>query len=172
MELASVRLTARLRLEPISPQHAESLWRLLQDPAVAAWYGDWTREMARREAARIAGLWVTDGVHKWMAYDRLTGDLIGRGGLSWVQLEGRNRLEIGWVLHGRYWGHGYATEIGHAGIALAFEELDEAEIVSYTEARNTRSRAVMERLGFQFNHEFTHGDPGEPFVLYVLRRPG
>ena len=171
MELARVRLTARLRLEPIGLQHAERLWRLFQDPAVAAWYGDWTLEQARREAERIAGLWVTDGIHKWMAYDRLTGDLVGRGGLSRVQLEGRKRLEIGWVLHGSYWGHGYATEIGQAGVALAFDELGEEEIVSFTEPHNTRSRAVMERLGFQFSHEFTHGDPGEHFVLYVLRRP-
>jgi hypothetical protein len=42
--------------------------------------------MARRHAELIAGFWLTDGVHKWMAYDRLTGDLIGRGGLSRVQL--------------------------------------------------------------------------------------
>ncbi len=171
MEPARVRFTARLRLEPVGPQHAESLLRLYRDPPVAVWFGDWTLEMATREVERMAGHWATDGAHKWMAYDRLTGDLIGRGGLSRVQLDGRERLEIGWVLHGRHWGHGYATEIGQAGITFAFDELGENEIVSCTETRNARSRAVMLRLGFQFSHEFPHGDPGEPFVLYVLRRP-
>ncbi len=41
---------------------------LFQDPAVAEWYGEWTIDMARREAARIAEAWEADGVHKWMAY--------------------------------------------------------------------------------------------------------
>jgi RimJ/RimL family protein N-acetyltransferase len=144
---------------------------LFQDPAVAEWYGEWTLEMARREAARIAEAWKTDGVHKWMAYDRLTGTLIGRGGLSRDHIAGRDRLEIGWALHRRSWGYGYATEIGRASLTFAFEELDADEVVSFTEARNWRSRAVMERLGFHHSQDIVFKDGGEPFALYVLRRP-
>lgn len=165
------RFTARLRLEPIGPEHAEDLWRLFRDPAVAEWYGEWTLEAARREAARIARAWETDGVHKWMAYDRVTGDPVGRGGLSRAHVDGQDRLEIGWALRRQYWGHGYATEIGRAGLAVAFDELGAGEVVSFTEARNTRSRAVMERLGFHHARDITLQDGGEPFALYVLRRP-
>lgn len=168
--LAHVRCTARLRLEPIGCGHAEDLWRLFQDPAVAEWYGAWTLDMAQREAARIAQAWETEGIHKWMAYDRLTDDLIGRGGLSRAHMEGQERLEIGWALHRRFWGQGYATEIGRAGLAVAFAELDAAEVISYTEARNTRSRAVMERLGFRYSHDIRDVDDSEPFALYVHRR--
>ena len=49
MEPARVRFTARLRLEPVGAEHAEDLWRLFQDPAVAEWYGVWTLEMAQRQ---------------------------------------------------------------------------------------------------------------------------
>jgi [ribosomal protein S5]-alanine N-acetyltransferase len=162
--------TDRLRLEPIGPQHAEDLWRLFQDPAVAEWYGEWTLEMAQREAARIGGAWARHGVHKWMAYDRVTGELVGRGGLSRAHIEGKERLEIGWALRHTFWGHGYATEIGRAGLAFAFDELDADEVVSFTEARNTRSRAVMERLGFHYSHDMTLEEGGEPFALYMMRR--
>jgi hypothetical protein len=55
------RLTERLRLEPV---------------------GRWTLEDAHRKAAGLAGAWRADGVGKWMAYDRVTGELVGRGGLS------------------------------------------------------------------------------------------
>ena len=168
---ARVRLTARLRLEPIRSEHAEDLWRLFQDPAVAAWYGVWTFAMAQREAARIADAWAADGVHKWMAYDRLCGALVGRGGLSRAHVAGQDRLEIGWALLRTCWGHGYATEIGRAGLAFAFDELAADEVVSYTEARNARSRAVMERLGFQYTTDISLEDGGEPFALYVLGRP-
>ena len=130
---ARVRVTARLRLEPIGLGHAADLWRLFADPAVAEWYGVWTLEMAQSEAARIARAWETAGVHKWMAYERLTGALVGRGGLSRVHIAGQERLEIGWALLRPFWGHGYATEIGRAGLAFAFDELNADEVVSYTE---------------------------------------
>jgi [ribosomal protein S5]-alanine N-acetyltransferase len=171
VEPARVRLTARLRLEPIGVGHAADLWRLFQDSAVAEWYGAWTFEMAQREAARIAQAWATDGVHKWMAYDRVTGALVGRGGLSRVQLAGQERLEIGWALLRPFWGQGYATEIGRAGVAFAFEELGADEVVAYTETRNARSRAVMERLGFRYSHDFIFEADGVPCALYILTRP-
>lgn len=171
VEAARVRLTDRLRLEPIRAGHAEDLLRVYQDRAVAEWFGVWTREMAQQEAARMARGWEMDGVHKWMAYDRSNGALVGRGGLSRVQLADQARLEIGWVLRGRFWGKGYATEIGRTGLAFAFEELAAEEVVAYTEARNARSRAVMERLGFRYSHDLFLEEGGEPFVLYRLTRP-
>lgn len=172
MEPTRVRFTERLCLEPIGPQHAEDLWRLFQDPAVAEWYGEWTLERAQRESAKIGEAWARHGVHKWMAYDRLTGELVGRGGLSRVHLEGQDRLEIGWALRHTFWGRGYATEIGRAGLDFAFGELGADEVVSFTEARNTRSRAVMERLGFQYSHDMTLEEGGELFemVLYLILR--
>ena len=171
MEPARVRFTDRLRLEPIGEAHAEDLWRLFHDPAVAEWYGVWTLEMAQREAAHIASSWQTDGVNKWMAYLRTTGALVGRGGLSRVHVSGQERLEIGWALLRPFWGQGYATEIGRAGVAFAFEELGADEVVSFTETRNVRSRAVMERLGFRYSQDFISEADGVACALYVLTRP-
>ncbi len=170
MDIARIRQTDRLRLEPIGLCHAEDLWRLYADPAVAAWYGQWTHEMVQREVARMAAAWEADGIHKWMAYHRHTGALVGRGGLSRAQLAGRNVLEIGWVLHHVYWGYGYATEIGREGLACAFTELGAEEVLSYTEARNARSRAVMERLAFHHTEDRVLDEGGEPFALYVIGR--
>lgn len=58
-----------------------------------------------------------------MAYDRVTGVLVGRGGLSTAHVDGTERLEIGWALHGRFWGKGYATEIGRASLDFALTSL-------------------------------------------------
>jgi ribosomal-protein-alanine N-acetyltransferase len=165
VDIARIRQTDRLRLEPIGLRHAEDFWRLFTDPAVAEWYGQWTHEMAQQEVARIAAAWETDGIHKWMAYHRQTGDLVGRGGLSRVQLAGRKVIEIGWALHLRYWG----AMLGREGLACAFMELGVEEVVSYTEARNVRSRAVMERLGFHHTEDRVWED-GELVALYALDR--
>src|SRR5580692_10743402 len=97
----ATRLTERLRLEPIGPGHAGDLWRLHQDEAVAAWYlGRWTAQMAQQRAAGYGQAWAADGVSKWLAYDRRTGELIGRGGLSRQNVIGRRRLEVGWAVRG------------------------------------------------------------------------
>lgn len=159
-----IRHTARLRLEPTTERHAADLLTLYTDPAVAEWYGEWTREGAEREVARMAEGWRTDGVHKWFAYHRETGDLIGRGGLSRIAIDGARRLEVGWVLHSRHWGKGYATEIGRAGLDLAFGELDAPEVVAFTEVHNARSRAVMNRLGMTYDKNIDRD--GAPFALY------
>ncbi|MCA2216055.1 GNAT family N-acetyltransferase [Jidongwangia harbinensis] len=168
MSYPRIRLTDRLRLEPVDVKHADDLFDLYLDPAVAEWYGRWTREQVDREVARIARSWSVDGVHKWMAYHRATGELVGRGGLSRKHVDGRERLELGWALHRRFWGQGYATEIGRAGLAFAFDELDADEVVSFTEVHNHRSRAVMERLGFRYGKDMSIN--GESFALYLLNR--
>jgi ribosomal-protein-alanine N-acetyltransferase len=163
------RLTERLRLEPAGPEHAADLFRLHQAEAVAEWYGEYTQEKASRRAAELGAAWERDGVGKWMAYDRATGDLVGRGGLSRQEVDGEERLEVGWIVRPDLWGRGYATEMGRAGLSLAFDELGAEEVVAFTEPENRRSRAVMERLGMRYAHEFTRD--GIQFALYVVGRP-
>lgn len=163
------RLTPRLRLSPLGPWHAGDLWRPHYDETVAAWYGGRpTASMAQAWAARAARAWEWDGVHKWMAYSRADGSLIGRGGLSWSRVDGRQRLEVGWTVRSELWGRGYATEIGAAALRFAFTDLGAAEVVAFTEPGNTRSRAVMERLGMRYARNITHH--GAPFVLYEIGR--
>jgi RimJ/RimL family protein N-acetyltransferase len=74
-------------------------------------------------------------------------------------------------------GRGYATEIGRAGLALAFDELGAEAVVAFTERHNRRSRAVMERLGMRHAGEFVGRGlvegldgihDGAPFALYTV----
>ncbi|MQA80291.1 MAG: GNAT family N-acetyltransferase [Streptosporangiales bacterium] len=174
------RLTDRLRLEPARPGHAADLRRLHLDEAVAYWHGGaWSEEDAATRAADLASAWEADGVGKWLAYARDTGELVGRGGLSYVDVDGDRRLEVGWTVRSDLWGRGYATEIGRAALAFASAELGADEVVAFTERHNARSRAVMERLGMRYVRELrrpglvegrdgVHDDA--PFALYVAPR--
>lgn len=167
---ARIRLTERLRLEPISSAHVRDLWWLHQDDAVAAWHGSrLTAEAARRWAARGERGWENGGVDKWTAYHRQTGELIGRGGLSRTELDGQSRLEISWTVRSDQWGRGFATEIGRAGLAFAFDELGDDAVIAVTEPHNRRSRAVMERIGMRYVREILRD--GTQSVLYAVARP-
>ena len=84
-------------------------------------------------------------------------------------------VEVGWRLARAYWGRGYATEVARAALADGFGRLGLDEIVSFTVPGNTRSRAVMERLGMTRNPEddfdhpsFAEGHPLRRHVLYRL----
>jgi len=176
-------LTTRLRLVPIGPDNAADLWLVHNDDAVVPWYDGWrpSRQEAERTARRIAESWRLHDVHKWMAYDRETGEVVGRGGLSrtpidddwgqlyallpdeaWVRaahvsaapfLAHAHWLETGWALRSAYWGHGYASEIGEASLAYAFDVVGVRAVVSCTVRHNLRSRAVMERIGMPYAGE-------------------
>jgi RimJ/RimL family protein N-acetyltransferase len=125
--------------------------------------------------------WHLHGVHKWIAYDRVSGEVVGLGGLSrtpvdddwgqlyaflpaepWVRVAhetGRpfvahaRWLEIGWALRRGFWGRGYASETGRAGLECAFGVLGAQAVVSCTVRHSVRSRAVMERIGMRYAGE-------------------
>jgi RimJ/RimL family protein N-acetyltransferase len=203
------RLTTRLRLEPVGPANAADLWLVHSDDEVSRWYGgrEPSLEEVRHQAKFMGESWQTHGVHKWIAYDRLSGEVVGRGGLSrtpidddwgqiyaflpqepWVRAAQETDrpfvahacwLEVGWALRRQYWGHGYASEIGRAGLEFAFEVLGAEAVVSCTVVHNRRSRAVMERIGMRYAGEIrsrgtvegVEGDQDDaPFAVCVLLR--
>jgi RimJ/RimL family protein N-acetyltransferase len=187
-------LTARLRLAPIGREHVADLVTVHHDPWVAQWYaGEWSTERAEAFAQGCARAWTVDGVAKWIGYERRTGTLAGRGGLSrlasgaagsqiaalvrpgWAE----HRLELGWAVLEAFRGRGFATEIGDAGIGFAFDVLGAHSVISFTERHNVASRKVMERLGMRLVGEITargliEGKSGEqdnaPFALYAIER--
>lgn len=177
------RFTPRLRLEPVGPGNAHDLWLVHSDDEVWPWYDNErpSLQQAEQQARRMGDSWRFHGVHKWIAYDRVSGEVVGRGGLSrtpadddWGQIYAflpaepwtrvaheirrpfvahANWLEIGWALRREFWGRGYASEIGRAGLAFAFNVLGVQAVVSCTVRHNMRSRAVMERIGMRYAGE-------------------
>jgi RimJ/RimL family protein N-acetyltransferase len=149
--------TERLVLTPVRAQDAAVLEALHRDPGIARWYA-WTPEEAAAFARHQERGWREHGIGKWLARDRVSGELIGRGGCSIADIDGERLVEVGWAVREALWGRGYATEIGRAGIGFARGELGAAEVVAFTELHNVASRAVMTKLGMAYGRE--------------LRRPG
>jgi RimJ/RimL family protein N-acetyltransferase len=116
------------------------------------------------------------GFGLWALQSRSSRELLGFTGLCFVSFDAHftPAVEVGWRLRRSAWGHGYATEAAAAALAFGFDELDVAEIVSFTSVGNERSRAVMERIGMtrdaagDFSHPLIARD--SPLAAHVLYR--
>lgn len=141
--------TARLVLTPVGAQDVEDLTLLYGDPIVALWTGPWSRASIEAWTLRMAELWAVDGVGKWLARDRSSRSLVGRGGCTRFDLDGEAVLELGWAVRDVLTGRGYATEIGQAALEWAAAFFPHLPVVSFTEVHNLASQAVTRRLGMR-----------------------
>jgi RimJ/RimL family protein N-acetyltransferase len=177
---ATVR-TERLLLRPWREADRESFAALNADPEVMEHFpGVMSRQASDALIDRIGAHWAEVGWGLWAVEIPDTVPFIGFVGLTRQDAVGRPVIEVGWRLARPFWGHGYATEGAERALQFGFEILRLDEIVSFTVPQNSRSRAVMERIGM-------HRDPADDFdharvdpvryphivrhVLYRLTKP-
>lgn len=113
----------------------------------------------------------------WAVECKESGEFIGMVGLQPVAdfLPYAPAIEVLWRLAYPYWGKGYATEAATACINYAFQTLGEEKVVSITALKNSRSEAVMKRLGMEYHGVFDHpqlpeNHPSRPHHLYIARK--
>lgn len=151
--------TSRLRLRPWRESDLAPFAAMNADDRVMEHF---LRPLDRAEsdalAARANAHLATKGWGLWAVEVTDDGRFIGFAGLavpSW-QSHFTPCVEVGWRLSRESWGKGYATEAGRAAIRHGFGGAGLVEIVSFTSLANTRSIAVMERLGMRRDGEFDH----------------
>jgi RimJ/RimL family protein N-acetyltransferase len=150
------------------------------DPAVMEHFlGTLDRATSDAFLERIDAHWATKGFGLWAVERRADDAFLGFTGLSDPGFEAAfmPAVEIGWRFAADAWGHGYATEAATPALSFGFETLRLEEIVSFTTPANTRSVAVMERIGMARDpaDDFDHprvpvGHPLRRHVLYRLGR--
>jgi len=149
------------------------------DPAVMEHFpSTMTREESDQFVSeRIAKHFDEHGYGLWAVERSDLHEFVGFVGLMWQRFDASftPALEVGWRLSRPNWGQGFATEAATEALRIGFTDLSIDEIVSMTSPRNTRSIAVMERLGMSRNpsDDFDHprvpvGSPLRRHVLYRL----
>ena len=149
--------TDRLLLRPWRDADREPHAAMNADPEVMEHFpGVMSREASDLLVDRIQAHWAELGWGLWAVEVPGVAPFIGFVGITHQDAPGWRVVEVGWRLARPFWGHGYATEGAEQALALGFETLDLDEIFSFTVPQNTRSRAVMERIGL-------HRDPADDF---------
>jgi ribosomal-protein-alanine N-acetyltransferase len=134
-------VTARLTLRRAAPDDLAALHEILSDPAAMRFWSSPPHRDLERIRAWLAGM-IADGPP--LSDDFViehAGRVIGKAG-CW-------RLpEIGFILHPRYWGQGFAAEACRAVIAHVFAAYDLEAITADVDPRNEASLRLLSRLGF------------------------
>ena len=171
--------TPRLILRPWQKSDKPLFAKMNADPVVMRYYPSVLTETESHNLAdRIAAIIEQQGWGFWALERREDNCFIGFTGLNQPDyaLPIKSCTEVGWRLASAYWGQGYATEAAKASLVFAFNQLKLKEVYSFATVTNTRSQAVMQRIGMSdtghnFIHPHVRGNAElEQHVLYKIGR--
>ena len=169
--------TARLVLRPFTDMDREPFFALNTHPLVVEQLGQSpTRAHSDAVVDLVGEELAREGFGLWAVEVEGGPPFVGMVGLHRVQpsLPCAPAVEAAWRLHPDTWGQGYATEAARASLHHGFDTVGLDEIVAFTGRGNTRSQAVMTRLGMVHDPgaDFDHPGlpPENPLRAHVLYR--
>ena len=152
--MAQRLLTERLVLRPWTVDDADAALRPYGAADVARWLVPAMDQVLDAAAMRLVlQQWVAEDARlqppagRWAIELRDDGRLIG--GATLLPLPPDDEYEIGWQFDPEAWGHGYATETGHALALWAFEQGIE-QVIALVRPTNSRAMAMVRRLGMEW----------------------
>jgi RimJ/RimL family protein N-acetyltransferase len=147
-------LTERLVLRPWTLDDADAALGAYGAPEVARWLVPAMDQVNDSAAMRLVlQQWVAEDARlqppagRWAIELRDDGRVIG--GATLLPLPPDDEYEIGWQFDPPAWGHGYATETGHALARWAFEQGIE-QVIALVRPANSRAMAMVRRLGMEW----------------------
>lgn len=172
--------TERLILRPWKEEDKVPFAIMNSDPEVMEHFPALlTKEQSDQLYSRLSSFIQQNGWGLWAVEVPGVADFIGFIGLFRPTFTSHFTpcVEVGWRLARPFWGKGYATEGALKALDFGFNELKLDEIVSFTAYSNTRSQAVMQKIGMKHKLEddFDHpllaeGHPLRRHVLYRCKR--
>jgi ribosomal-protein-alanine N-acetyltransferase len=151
--------TERLSLRPLTSKDMDHLHQIFIDPGVRKYLWDdeaVSKETTKEIVEKSVTMFEEDGKGLWAVSLLESDEPIGFCGF-WFFHE-PPQLEILYGIAPLHWGHGLATEAAKAMMRYGFERLGFERVIASTDAPNTASVRVMERLGMTFQkRELTNG---------------
>jgi [ribosomal protein S5]-alanine N-acetyltransferase len=143
--------TERLALRHLTLDDLDALAAIQSDPEVMRYFpsGPRSRDETLRDLERCMALQSEHGFSLWAAIDRAENRLIGRCGLLPQSLQGREEVEIAYLIDRSHWGRGLATEAALAIRDHGFDRLGLDRLVSIIHRENLASRRVAEKSGLR-----------------------
>jgi RimJ/RimL family protein N-acetyltransferase len=174
--LQPIAETERLVLCSYEEGDAVMLYPIVSDPITMSHYPEpFSMEKAEAWIARSLALYKSHGYGRYAVLLKESQGYIGDAGFFHANVNGKDEVDLGYIIDRHHWGHGYAGEAAAACIALARERKWFKRIVVQMAHENASSRKVAEKLGARLETDFINPRnrdlPTHLFVIEILSPP-
>lgn len=159
--------TKRLLLRTIQPNDVDALINLWTDPDITRFMGGPREEFSlRRNLHEDVRNPTQYQFNLWPVIEKETEKLIGHCGLLEKEIDGKNEIELVYVIAKSAWNKGFAGEIAQALANYAREKMAINRLVSLIDPMNIPSQRLAEKLGMHLQKEILRPD-GKIKKLFV-----
>jgi ribosomal-protein-alanine N-acetyltransferase len=156
--------TERLALRRLTLNDLDALAAIYADEDVLAY------EQTKEELEWIINIYYGQyGFGLWATTLKETNEFIGRCGLLPWTIDGREEVEVAYLLAKEHWGRGLGTEAARAILAYGFGELHLSRLICLIDPANEASVTVAMKIGMSLEREADID--GEPTLVYSAVAP-
>jgi ribosomal-protein-alanine N-acetyltransferase len=160
--------TERVILRRLIMEDLDALYALYRDPEIRRYFpdGTLTYEETREELE-----WFLNGhpnhteLGLWATIHKPTNQFIGRCGLLPWTIEGREEVEVAYLIDKAFWRQGLGAEAAAAIAQYGFNTLGLSRLICMIDPANQASQKVARRLGMTLEKEME--DEMGPYLLYT-----
>lgn len=151
LALNGVLYTDRLVLEPTEGSHAESMFPLMQDPAIYEWISvspPASLEELKSRWSKYHSRLSPDGTQAWLNWAvKRVSDGLYVGNVDACVDTDKVATNVGYTFFPRFWGMGYASE-AVSGLTDHLISFGIKKLVATVTVGNTRSYRILEKAGY------------------------
>ncbi|WMJ87620.1 GNAT family N-acetyltransferase [Anaerocolumna sp. MB42-C2] len=161
--------TNRLIIKELTVDDIPALYQIYQNEEVKKYIpgiSDTLEEEIEKHKSYIKSVYHFYGYGLWGIFDKNSGELMGKCGFTNSIINGKEVIEMGYMLDYCKWGCGYATECLHSILRYAYDNLNIKDIISVINTSNNRSIKTAERVGMKLDQIIIKD--GEEYAIYTI----
>jgi RimJ/RimL family protein N-acetyltransferase len=138
--------TKRLGLRPFQQSDIDYLAELNSDSDVRQFFPDGTQNREQTEARMndFISYYKEKGLPCFVMFDLESGEFVGRCGFGPVET---GEIEVGYLLHKKFWGKGLASEVLTTLLEWAKQNINADYIIAFAPVEHIVSLRVMQKCG-------------------------
>ena len=163
--------TERLFLRRLVMDDLEDLFIMYSDPAIRKYFPEGTLNY---EETKEELEWFLNGHPRhpelglWATILKETGQFVGRCGLLPWTIDGRDEVEVAYMIAKSHWRQGLGSEAAHGILQYGFAQLGLSRLICLIDKDNEGSIKVATGIGMTFEKEIV--DEMGPAQLYSIHK--
>jgi ribosomal-protein-alanine N-acetyltransferase len=149
--------TERLGFRLLRPEDIDYFADLNGDPDVRAFFPDFihNRQQSKERMDELIGYYENNGLPCFLMFLVESDEFVGRCGFGLIET---GEIEVGYLLHKKFWQQGYATEALTELLLWAKKNIDADYIIAFAPTDHIASQKVMQKSGMEFyKNDIGHG---------------